>query len=378
MYILGVFMLGCVYISCSAGMIAFNKVLMQPGHFPYPVYLVSIHTGSGFVLAGIIRLLKPSIFPSLNGEETHMPVTRQLLWKGAVPISALSVLYLVLSNWAYMHSSVAFLQMMKESNVALVFVFSAIAGLERFSWFRARIIFVILLATAMTIRGEINFSMLGFSIQGCSQLFESVRICLQALLLSNAGKKLDALSYTLITMPFAFMFLACIMGGNALTGNTHIPAPLLSEVQQWWPVLLANLLLAFSLNLVVALFMQHTSGVAVVLTGIVKDAAIVLVGCAALGESLSHMQVFGFALQLGTIVMWSSMKIFPKDFEGGVASGVWRLTIRAVATIMAKRSGSDEDLVLLRLQQWGRGSGACEKHEIESLISKDAQGIKTK
>jgi hypothetical protein len=201
--------------------------------------------------------------------------------------------------------------------------------------------------------------MLGFGIQGSSQMFESVRIVLQALLLANAGKKLDALSYTFVTMPFSFVLLAAGVAANNYTDFVNIPSPTLADLQLWGPVLVANLLLAFSLNLVVAFFVQHTAAVACVLAGIVKDAAIVIAGCIAFGESMSQLQVVGFAIQLGTITLWGMMKLFTKDFEDGFAVGFQRVLLRGLASWWGKATGLDESLILVRLEQWRMSNNIC-------------------
>merc|ERR1719446_1975733 len=94
--------------------------------------------------------------------------------------------------------------------------------------------------------------------------------------------------------------------------------PQMSDLVAWWPVLAANATIAFVLNLSIALFMKHSSAVGFIMAGIVKDAAIVLVGATALREPISKLQTLGFLAQLGLIWVWSLMKIYPDKFEGGV------------------------------------------------------------
>lgn len=326
-HLLSVMVLGSLYIACSAGMISFNKYLMSPGKFQFPVYLVILHTGSGTLFAGLLRMAAPSLFVSLTGPpEKRLDVSCELLLKRVFPIALLQVLYLVLSNSAYMHSSVSFLQMMKESNVIFVFILSVIATLETFTSSKAAILFVVLVATTMTIKGELNFSWTGFMLQGSSQGFESLRIVLQSLVL-NTGRKLDAFSYTLIMMPCCLFFLTALASVNARVH--YFPIPTMTDLHTWGPMLLLNAALAFSLNVTVALFMSRTSAVSMIMAGLIKDAMIVFAGCMLFGDVLSNLQFTGFGLQLVAISLWSTMKMFQDEFSDGLLNGVTRLVAKA-------------------------------------------------
>lgn len=319
--------LGCLYVCISAGMIAFNKYLMNEKRFPFAVPLVLLHSAFSSILALVMFWVKPSLFPSLTDPMKKVPVDRDLMLKGAVPIAFLFSVQLVLSNTAYLHSSTAFLQMMKEANLVLVYAFSLVVALETFSWTKGKVLFAIMLATFFTIHGELHFSMLGFIIQGTGQLFESLKIVFQGYVLSNSGRKLDALSYVLLVMPLCLLFLGsmffCLVYVHPLE---TLQTPAWKDVVHWAPVLLANCCVAFSLNLTIALFLKYSTPISFILAGIAKDACIVSAGATFLGEMVSTVQVAAFALQLGLIWVWSMMKIFPEHFENGVISGFGSLS----------------------------------------------------
>mmetsp|Transcript_88154 Transcript_88154/g.161235 ORF Transcript_88154/g.161235 Transcript_88154/m.161235 type:complete len:372 (+) Transcript_88154:115-1230(+) len=314
--------LGIMYVIVSAGMIAFNKYLMNKDRFPFAVPLTLLHSAFCSVVAFFLYLLKPTMFPSLTDPVKKVPVNSDLIIKGALPIALLFSVQLVLSNTAYLHSSTAFLQMMKEANLVLVYGFSLVIALESSSWAKGRVLFGIMVATALTIHGEMNFSWHGFVIQGTGQLFESLKIVFQGYVLSNAGRKLDALSYVLLVMPLCFL----VLGGmyfylTFIHPLETLKTPQWKDIVVWWPVLLANSCVAFTLNLTIALFMKFSSPVSFILAGIAKDACIVFAGATMLGEVVSSTQVAAFALQLGLIWIWSMMKLFPEQFENGLISG---------------------------------------------------------
>merc|ERR1719436_2246107 len=78
----------------------------------------------------------------------------------------------------------------------------------------------------------------------------------------------------------------------------HCRLPEVSDIMEWWPVLLVNGLVAFSLNLAIAMFIKNSSAVSFILAGIIKDGAIVAVGAVLLAEEVSSLQLVGFTIQL--------------------------------------------------------------------------------
>merc|ERR1711998_55750 len=101
------------YFASSTGVIMFNKYLMHADRFPFAVPLVLLHAAFASVFSLILFLVKPSLFPSLRDPEpqNRVVVDSDLILRGAFPIAALFAVQLVLSNTAYLHSTVAFLQM---------------------------------------------------------------------------------------------------------------------------------------------------------------------------------------------------------------------------------------------------------------------------
>lgn len=313
--------LGAMYIANSSALIAYNKYLITVGRFPFAVPLVFMHATFCSLFAVFLYKLKPGMFPSLTDESKRINVDSNVIFKGAMPIAVLFSVQLALSNSAYLHSSVAFLQMMKEANLALVYTFSLAVALERFSWRNVGLLAAVLAATTLTIHGEMHFSSTGFALQGVSQIFESTKIVFQAMLLSNTGYKLDALAYVLLVMPFCAVILGSSLCVSHLWMPSAIPMPTWSDLVLWSPHLVANACLAFSLNVVIALFVQQSSAISFILAGIVKDAMIILSSVVFLREMISVMQFIGFGFQLSFILLYSLAKSFPDHFRDGLVSG---------------------------------------------------------
>mmetsp|Transcript_54402 Transcript_54402/g.137406 ORF Transcript_54402/g.137406 Transcript_54402/m.137406 type:complete len:160 (+) Transcript_54402:2-481(+) len=133
--------------------------------------------------------------------------------------------------------------------------------------------------------------------------------------LSGGGLKLDPLSYTMFVAPTC---LVVLMIGTAITWDPRIPAAL--HAWQWY--ILPNAVLAFVLNVLVAATIKEVSAVGFILTGVCKDIFLVLFSWAFFAEKVTVQQLFGFAVTLAGVFLWSYLKVAP---ESGVTRFAERL-----------------------------------------------------
>lgn len=298
---------------------------MHKQRFPYATSLVFIHTSTSSLFVGVCWLIHRSI-PNDAGFFASLP---QALADSSIKAKVLSLgglfsVQLVCSNAAYLYSSVVFIQMMKEGNLPLVYLLSACVALEAFHAQRIGVLIGIVFATLITIQGELHFTWSGFSIQGLGQIFEVCRIVLQAVVLTSNGLSLDVLTYLLFVMPACAVTLAGILAFDAFVLNIGIVCPTFDVILAWWPQLMGSALLAVGLNFSTALVVKHASAVGLVLSGIVKDTAIVVCGAYFLGESITNVQIIGFLLQISGILVYSLMKVYPAMFKDGIIRGLKR------------------------------------------------------
>eukprot|EP00440_Ansanella_granifera_P011142 gb/GFBE01012084.1/.p1 GENE.gb/GFBE01012084.1/~~gb/GFBE01012084.1/.p1 ORF type:complete len:455 (+),score=109.66 gb/GFBE01012084.1/:1-1365(+) len=301
---------GILYIAASVALIKYNKFLITDGRFPFAINLTLGHQVAGSLCLFLVYKLRPALFPSLSDEEKNKEITWRFFGLAVCPIALCFSGQLVLSNSAYQFSSVAFLQMMKEGNIVLVYLLSLLAGMERFDSARARILFCLFLSTTLTIQGELNFDFTGFAIQGTSQFLECSKIVLQAILLSAAGSKgLDALSYNLLVQPatavLVLVYLLVIM-----SGLSSISTASAADYAAWWPHLAANALTALSLNLTASVFIANTSAVGFIVAGILKDVTLILIDVLISGTQISQLQVVAFSCQVMFVGGYSLFKTF--------------------------------------------------------------------
>jgi hypothetical protein len=290
--------LGSIYIVCSAAMIESNKWLMLADHFPYPIAMTTNHMFTSLILANCLRFACPSAFPSLE----KLEVNWRFLLK-FVPIGAAFALSIVCGNGAYRYLSVSFLQCMKQWNVALIYFFSVLFGLEALRRCSIILLAGTLCGTFMAIQGELHFQLLGFTLQVVSSLSEATKVIIQSILMSGS-LKLDPLSMVL------FMAPACLLAN--LIPVAVVEGPRIDEVSErfmlFLPFVLCNACLAFALNVVVAQCIKQLSAVGYLLCGIVKDICIIVTSAVFLGESLEPVQIVGFCFALSGVGAYSLYK----------------------------------------------------------------------
>jgi len=306
-----------LYIVLSGGLIDFNKYLVHEGRFPHPMALTAIHMFTSFVLTSIILLAKPSMMPSVEKNRGKLAE----LYKYLIPIGCFFAVMLYGSNKAYMYCSVAFLQFMKETNVVLAFLFSALAGLQTVNRQRLVVILWVISGSSLCVSGELHFALTGFLLQLVSQFAECCRAVIAELVLSGNNYKLDSLSYAFFISPVCLVVLVI---GNIVTWKSEI----LTDAGAMWYLLIPNACLAVCLNITIAQVIKETSAVGFMITGMVKDVVLVCFSSVVFHDTIQRQQWFAFMITLSGVFFWSYMKIDPSSkavqtFEKILGVGSW-------------------------------------------------------
>jgi len=296
-------MLLCVvYIALSATLIQFNKWLMNPARFPHAMLLTTIHMFTTLVLCNLFYFLCPGMYPSMS----KVAGNEVTLIKSFVPLGLLFAVGLFLSNQAYLYCNAAFLQFMKESNIVVVFGLSAMVGLTQLSRAKSLNIFWITTGAALAVTGEVHFAAVGFVCQAISQLAECAKNVLGEWIMTGGKLKLDPLTYTMFMAPVCLTFLLI---GNIFSWDQTC----IRDVKAWWAYLVPNACLAFALNISISVLIKEGSAMAFILSGLVKDVAIVLVSAHIFHEQVVLQQYFGFAICLSGVFFWSYAKVSPQS-----------------------------------------------------------------
>lgn len=312
-----------LYIVWSSAVVIFNKYLFHDGRFPFPVPLATYQTLASFLCAGLLFKLAPGYFPTLSDPEQRCKIDRSSSVRCFLPLALAFSASLLLSNSVSSYLPVALVEVTQTTAVVLVFVLSAQLNLELPTVNQVKIILLIVVGSVMTVSEVPDFSAPGFSTRALAQLCECFKVVLTGYALSSAGLKLDAPSFILLQSPLCLLCLLFCIGFICLgwpTGSLVIPT--LLDIATWWKALLANGCLAFVLNMIVAIFIKHTSATSMLLLGMAKDVVIVFAGGLLLEESISPHRVMGMSVQICFIFAWFSVKLSPDDFKDGVARGL--------------------------------------------------------
>lgn len=293
-------------------MILFNKFLMHPDRFPYATCLTTMHMANALLLASLLRRFAPSLFPTYHTVWDNTKKDIRSVLATLMPFSVIAVCgatSLVAGNTAYTYSSVAFLQMVKESHIVFVYSLMVLYGLETLQLRTVGVLAFIAISAVFAVYGEVHFSMYGLCLQLFSGAAGSAQIVLSNRLMSKSGgMKLDPLTMVLCVSP---AMLVALLPANIQFWHPMIP----ERAYMMWPYLVANMLLAFLLQVVTAMTIRGISATGHALSSVLKDLAIVTSAALILHENLSNIQIVGFAGTITGIAIYSLMKLFPEYFN---------------------------------------------------------------
>jgi len=291
-------LIGGTYICVSAGLINFNKYMLDEARFPHALELTTVHMSMTTLYSLCLSSLVPSIYPSMSMSLEKKTTTLKYI----APMGLMFAIALFASNQAYQYCSVAFLQFCKEGNVAIVFILGCALGMQAFSWKKLAILSVVMCGCSLCVDGEINFVLIGFLLQISSQLMECGKNLIGEMVMSGAGMKLDPLTFVFWQAPCS---LIPLLAATCFTTQPQVLVDLKANL----PLLLANASLAFMLNVLIALTLKKLSALAFVIIGLVKDIVIVVASSAMFGDPISKMQQLGFAVTLFGVSLWANLKL---------------------------------------------------------------------
>mmetsp|Transcript_132444 Transcript_132444/g.264272 ORF Transcript_132444/g.264272 Transcript_132444/m.264272 type:complete len:378 (-) Transcript_132444:208-1341(-) len=310
------------YITISAAMILFNKALMREDWFPFPVMLAFMHMLSSLTMCLTIRRFAPWFFPSapmvFNEPLLLDALDERRAWNFLrvvralvpfVPIAACGALCLVTGNWAYRVATVSFLQMIKETHVVVVYAISLILGLEQAKASNAMILIFVAVSASLAVSNQASMSVSGLALQMVAGFFGSLQIVLTSIMLSRSGKgKIDPMTMVLCVAPLMLVILlpACIITWDHM---------IFTRLFQFWRSISCNVVLAFVLQVSIALTIRNLSSVGMSLASVTKDLGIVFAASHLLGDHLSWVQLLGFGGSVVGISFYSAMKIWPEAVD---------------------------------------------------------------
>jgi len=310
--------LSILMIAVSVALVATNGCLMTHHRFPYPAVLVLTNVGCCSSLAGVLRVCVPTLFPSLADRRDLPQINFRLVCYDVLPICLMSAASLVASNLAYEYLSVAFMQMLKETGIVYVYLMSAMLGSEQLSCAQLQAVILAVTFAMMSVQGELRFSAVGLAIHALGTAFESMRVALLGKFLS--GKRWDVFTSVLVTSPVSVAVLICVLGIVAFlpasSALQFLAIPTRAKLQENWVLLFVGGGLSFSLQIIVVALVKHSSAMTFVYVQLFRDIFVVLMSAFLLHDTVTNLQCVSFALQLGAVLAWSLVKMYPAAFHG--------------------------------------------------------------
>lgn len=301
LYALRTILISTVYIVLSGGQIYFNKYLVNRKRFPHAMVLCTIHMMACWIFSNLAYFLKPSLLPGMQMIEGR----RWELFKWFIPIGMCFAIMVYCSNMAYLYCNVAFLQFMKESNLFIVFLLSCIVGLQNLNRQRLVVISWVVIGSSFCVSGEVHFAFIGFIAQLIAQIAECTRAVMAECILSKKNMDIDPLTYNRYMAPICLVTL--IIGDIVVWKEGTI-----ADLKEWYPLIIPNAILAFSLNLVVAILIQKTSAVSFIISGVIKDMLIVIISSFVFEEEfITVRQWICFCVIITGCCFWGLMRIVP-------------------------------------------------------------------
>lgn len=149
-----------LWISLGISMIIFNKALLSSWNFGFPFFLTAWHCIFATIITQILSRVFPNLFPGVQSGKVDTKVGRMI-----VLMSLFFAAGLVLGNSAYKYISLAYIQMLKSMNPVVLLPVQFMVGRESPSVLQLSIVLLISLGVSMSSVGELNFSLVGFTLQ---------------------------------------------------------------------------------------------------------------------------------------------------------------------------------------------------------------------
>ncbi|KAL1557208.1 putative sugar phosphate/phosphate translocator [Salvia divinorum] len=297
-----------VYITLSSGVILYNKWVLSPKYFnfPLPITLTMIHMGfSAFVAFVLIRVLKVV---------SPVKMTFEIYATCVIPISAFFAASLWFGNTAYLFISVAFIQMLKALMPVATFLMAVLCGTDKLRCDLFLNMLLVSFGVVISSYGEIHFNVVGTVYQVTGIFAEALRLVLTQVLLQKKGLTLNPITslYYIAPCSFVFLFVPWYL--------LEMPGIEVSQIRFNFWIFFSNALCALALNFSIFLVIGRTGAVTIRVAGVLKDWILIALSTVIFPESaITKLNIIGYAIALCGVVMYNYLKA--NDVRSSQTSG---------------------------------------------------------
>ncbi|KMZ73407.1 Phosphate translocator-like protein [Zostera marina] len=286
-----------MYISLSSGVILYNKWVLSPNYFnfPFPITLTMIHMGfSGAVSFFLVRIFKV-VAP--------VKMTNLIYLTCVIPISAFFAGSLWFGNTAYLHISVAFIQMLKSLMPVATFLVAVMCNIDKLRCDIFVNMVLISVGVVISSYGEIHFNVIGTVFQVSGIFAEALRLVLTQVLIQKKGLTLNPVTSLYYIAPCSFLFLLVPWYWF------EKPKMEISQIQFNFWIFFSNAMCALVLNFSIFLVIGRTGAVTIRVAGVLKDWILIALSTVIFPESIiTWLNAIGYAIALCGVVMYNYLK----------------------------------------------------------------------
>ncbi|KAG6664109.1 probable sugar phosphate/phosphate translocator At3g17430 isoform X1 [Carya illinoinensis] len=289
-----------IYILLSSGVILYNKWVLSPKYFnfPFPITLTMIHMGfSGAVAFFLVRVFKVV---------SPVKMTFEIYATCVVPISAFFASSLWFGNTAFLHISVAFIQMLRALMPVATFIMAVMCGISKPKCDVFLSMWLISVGVVISSYGEIHFNVIGTVYQVIGIFAEALRLVLTQVLLQKKGLTLNPITSLYYIAPCSFVFL---FAAWCLLEKTQMQVSQDQNEFNYW-IFFSNALCALALNFSIFLVIGRTGAVTIRVAGVVKDWMLRALSTVIFPEStITGLNIIGYGVALCGIFMYNYLKV---------------------------------------------------------------------
>ncbi|MCL7026566.1 hypothetical protein MKW94_030791 [Papaver nudicaule] len=221
-----------------------------------------------------------------------------------IPISAFFASSLWFGNTAYLHISVAFIQMLKALMPVATFVMAVICGTDKLKCDVFTNMLLISVGVVISSYGEIHFNVVGTLYQVTGIFAEALRLVLTQVLLQKKGLMLNPVTslYYIAPCSFVFLFIPWYL--------LEQPEMEVSQIRFNFWIFFSNALSALALNFSIFLVIGRTGAVTIRVAGVLKDWILIALSTVIFPEStITGLNIIGYAIALVGVVMYNYLKV---------------------------------------------------------------------
>ncbi|PSR97847.1 Sugar phosphate/phosphate translocator like [Actinidia chinensis var. chinensis] len=267
-----------------------GKMINRSLLFTYLYLLIYILLSSGVIL--------------YNKVVSPVQMTFEIYATCVIPISAFFASSLWFGKTAYLHISVAFIQMLKALMPVATFLMAVLCGTDKLGWDVFVNMLLVSIGVVVSSYGEIHFNVVGTVYQVTGIFAEALRLVLTQILLQKKGLTLNPITSLYYIAPCSFMFL-CVPWYFL-----EKPGMEVSQIQFNFWIFFSSAICALALNFSIFLVIGRTGAVTIRVAGVLKDWILIALSTVVFPEStITGLNIIGYAIALCGVVMYNYLKV---------------------------------------------------------------------